>query len=373
MNRIYAVFLLGTILLSGCGVGRFLVGTRTPPPYHFNQDTIAVHKRLIIVDLHADSLLWSRDLLERGSFGHVDIPRLKDANVSFQVFGVVTHVPYGGIGALSFFQFWPPRTWFSYSERALYQAEKLKHIVDKSNGNLIFIKTRDDLTRLITRKHQGDDVIGCTLGLEGVHALEGDLSNLNRLYDAGFRMMSLAHLFDNKSGGSSDGDQKGGLSPWGRILVQRIQEKNIILDVAHSSPKAIDDVLEITKKPIIASHTGVQGTCNNQRNLSDKHIIGIAGTGGVIGISAFKRAVCGESLSDTVAAIIHVKKLVGIDHVAIGTDFDGAVTTPIDTSGLPLLTQLLIKEGFTQAEIRKVMGENAINVMLKILPQKQKS
>lgn len=376
-----SIFLIGTIFLVGCTVEPFLNKTRVSPPYKVSSNALALHKRLTVVDLHADSLLWNRNLLKRGSSGHVDVPRLMEANVCFQVFGVVTKVPWRGdpdnnpgtsdiIGLNSMIQCWPSRTWNSLLGRALYQSEKLENLIKDSKGNLFFIKNREELKELLAKKQKGEKVIGFTLGLEGVHALEGELSNLDKLYDAGFRMIGLAHRFDNKAGGSSDGVKKGGLSNWGRELVQRIQAKNMILDLAHSSPKVIDDVLKITKKPVIVSHTGVRGTCNSQRNLSDKHIIGIAKTGGIIGLTAFKRAVGGESLADTVAAILYVKKLVGVEHVAIGFDFDGAVTTPVDVTGLPLLTQLLLKEGLTEKEIRKIMGENAINLMLKFLPEK---
>jgi membrane dipeptidase len=112
----------------------------------------------------------------------------------------------------------------------------------------------------------------------------------------------------------------------------------------------------------------VQGTCDNERNLSDRHIRGIADTGGVIGIGLFRWATCGKKLTDTVRAMRYVADLVGVEHVALGSDFDGAVTTVVDSSGLVMLTDALLKEGFSEAEIAAIMGGNALRVFRQTLP-----
>ena len=157
--------------------------------------------------------------------------------------------------------------------------------------------------------------VGALLGLEGVHA-EGSLSNLDKLYEAGFRQIGLAHLFDNEAAGSGQGVNKGGLTPFGRSLVKRIQEKHRVIDLAHASAQAIDDVLAITTAPGVVSHTGVKGDCNSPRNLSDAEVKGIAATGGVIGIALFEPAVCGARFEDTARAMRYLADLVGVEHVA---------------------------------------------------------
>jgi len=131
----------------------------------------------------------------------------------------------------------------------------------------------------------------------------------------------------------------------------------------------IDDVLALATTPVVSSHTGVKGTCDNQRNLSDRQIRGIARTGGVIGIGVWNTAVCGKNAVAMVRAMKYVRDLVGIDHVALGSDFDGAVNAMFDVSGLSLITEELMNQKFTEEEIRKIMGENVVRVLLETLPR----
>jgi len=351
-----------------------------PPPYRVREETGSLHKRLFVADLHADPLLWNRNLLKRHDYGHVDVPRLVDGNVALQVFAVATKVPWGlnfernaadsdMVTMLAVAQAWPPRTWGSLLQRALYRAEKLERFAAQSQGRLVLVKSVRELDALLARRRTEPELVGALLALEGVHALEGDLANLDVLYDAGFRLIGLAHFFDNEAGGSAHGVEQGGLTPFGRELVQHIQEKNMVLDLAHASPQVIDDVLEMTTAPVLVSHTGVRGTCDNQRNLSDAHVRRIAATGGIIGIAMFETAVCGTTVADTVRAIRYGTDLVGVDYVAVGSDFDGAITAPIDASGMALLTEALMDQGFAEKEVARIMGGNALRVLRGVLPE----
>jgi len=200
--------------------------------------------------------------------------------------------------------------------------------------------------------------------------IEGDLRNLDRLYDAGFRMIGLAHFFDNEIGGSAHGVKKGGLTNEGKRLVALMQAKGMVVDLAHASPKTIDDVLAMTKKPVVVSHTGVRGTCDNVRNLSDTQLKAIARTGGLIGMTYFGHAVCGESIGAVARAFRHARDVAGADHLALGSDFDGTVQEPFDTTGLVVLVDALLGEGFTPEEVRLVMGENVFRVLGELLPEK---
>ena len=143
----------------------------------------------------------------------------------------------------------------------------------------------------------------------------------------------------------------------------------MLLDVSHASIATIDDVLGIATRPVVASHTGVRGTCESVRNLSDEHLGGIAATGGIVGIGFWPTACCGTDAYAIATSIAHAAAVVGIDHVALGSDFDGAVPTPFDATGLVLLTDALLDVGFDDDAVRRVMGENALRLLAATLPR----
>jgi membrane dipeptidase len=206
-------------------------------------------------------------------------------------------------------------------------------------------------------------VTGGLLSIEGLQDLQGDPANLDRLYAAGFRMAGFAHFFDNEAAGSMHGIAKGGLTPLGRQVLRRMEAIGMIVDVAHASHAAVADMLAVARRPVVSSHGGVQATCKVNRNLTDDEIRGIARTGGVVGIGFWEAAVCSTSPKAVAAAIAHVRDLVGIDHVGLGSDFDGEVTTGFDASQLDVVTQALVDRGFSEQEIAKVMGGNVLRVL----------
>lgn len=351
------------------------------PPYMSSERAVELHKKLLVADLHADSLLWDRNLLDRGTRGHVDVPRLMDGNVALQAFTVVTKTPFiwkmniernddttDNITILAIAERWPTSTWSSLTQRALYQASKLQDFTARSGGKFTLIKSSADLSSYLDRRIADPQITAGFLGIEGAQALDGDLANIDVLFDAGFRMMSPSHFFDTDIGGSAHGVEKGGLTDKGREMIKRMEAKRMIVDVAHASAKTIDDVLALATRPVFVSHTGVRGTCDNQRNLSDDQLKGIARTGGVIGIGYWDTAVCGTDAAAIAKAIRYAANLVGVDHVGLGSDFDGAVTTPFDTSGLVQITDALVAEGFTDEEIGKVMGRNVLRLLIQNLP-----
>ncbi|ELS34463.1 MULTISPECIES: dipeptidase [Pseudanabaena] len=339
----------------------------------------ALHDSLNIVDLHADSLLWGRDLSKLENYGHVDVPRLLQGNVALQVFTVVTKVPTplllegnndrsDNITKLAILQRWPIRSWFSLKERALYQARRLQSLERETSGKFRMIKTKQDLNDYLAQRQKNREITSGLLGLEGAHALEGQIENVNQFYEAGFRLIGLSHFFDTEVSGSAHGVDKGGLSPFGREVLKRMEALGLIIDLAHASAQTMNEVLQITSHPVLVSHTGVQGTCNNARNLSDRQLQQIAQSGGVIGIGFWETAVCGEDVSAIARAIRYVADKVGIDYVAIGSDFDGAVRVPFDVANLGQLTQALQKEGFSEKEIEKIMSLNVTRLLQKLLP-----
>ena len=180
-------------------------------------------------------------------------------------------------------------------------------------------------------------------------------------------MIGPTHFFDNELGGSAHGESGDGLTEFGKAAVRRMNDLGIFVDLAHSSPAIVDDVLAISTQPVIVSHTGVRAVLDSQRNLSDEQIKKIAEKGGIIGVAFFDMAVGEPELPNIIASIKHIRDLVGIEYVALGSDYDGSVAVPFDITGLPLIVEGLLKEGFTKTEIRAVMGENVKEFFLKNL------
>jgi microsomal dipeptidase-like Zn-dependent dipeptidase len=253
-------------------------------------------------------------------------------------------------------------------ERTLYQAWKLSDLAARSDGRLSIIRTGADLSAFLERRRHEPGLTAALLGVEGAHALEGDLSNLDLFFERGIRLMSPTHFFDNDLGGSAHGLRKGGLTDKGRELIRRMEARHMILDLAHASPQLIDDALAVATRPVVVSHTGVKGTCDNTRNLSDEQIKGVARAGGLIGIGYWETAVCGRDAKAIARAIRYTANRAGVEHVALGSDFDGFVSTPFDATGLVQMTDALLAENFTEAEIRMIMGENVLRVLMQDLP-----
>ena len=337
-----------------------------------------LHETITIADMHIDSLLWSRDLTDHDTIGHADIPRLQAGNVALQMFTTITKTPenqnYQGnsadtdrISALALVQRWPIRTWDNLTERALYQAERLYAFSEASEGQFRVITTKTELQSLLWDRQQNTMLVGGMLGIEGAHALSNNINNLDRFYKAGFRMMGLQHFFDNELGGSLHGIEKGGLTEFGRQVVERMNELSMVIDVSHSSTKVVEDVLTLSTQPIVLSHTGVFSHCQNNRNIPDNLLRQIAGKGGLIAIGYWEAAVCDDTPAGIAKAIDAAVKLVGIDHVALGSDFDGAVATRFDTSELIYLTQSLIDLGYNDSDIAQVMGGNMVRFFAQVL------
>lgn len=355
------------------------LNTLIPSDTVLSTEAAHFHATLHAVDLHADALLWPRDLTQRHKNGHVDIPRLVDGNVAVQVFSAVTKTPRGlnyesnssesdNITLLAAAERYPLRAWTSLRERALWQARRLEMAVAKSNGRLRQVRDTAELASLFVDRSQGARVVGAVLATEGLHPLEGKLANLDTLFASGFRIFGLTHFFDNEIGGSAHGLAKGGLTPFGDSVLKRIEQLGGIVDVAHASPKLIADVLLATTRPLMVSHTGVQGTCPGARNLTDDQLRAIAARGGVVGIGYWEGAVCKPTLEAFSRAVVHAIGIAGEDHVSLGSDFDGSTQTPIHTGQLALVTQALQRAGLTESQVRKVIGENALRFLRANLP-----
>ena len=332
-----------------------------------------------IADLHCDMLLWDRNFLEEHDYGHVDLLRMQKANMAFQIFTIVSKTPRGinieqnsdetdQIALLSFAQLRPPTNWFSIKARALNQCNELYKAAEESKGAFRVVSTQNELQQFITDRAKDRSLTAGMLGLEGAHCLEGDINNLKTFYDAGVRYIGLTHFFDNEWAGSAHGMKKEGLTTLGKQLVTKMGEMNMIIDLAHSSSQTIDEVFALTDRPVIISHTGVKGMCDNQRNLSDQHLKEIGKRNGLVGIGLWDTAVCGNDAEATAKSIRYVADMIGVDKVTLGSDFDGALTTHFDVTGLPLIMEALKNDNFSDEEIELIMGGNVRNFLLRNLP-----
>jgi len=387
MKRYFTIFVLALIVV----LGLFLTFAPTildkrqnlvveHQPYKISPQAQALHSSLLVGDWHADSLLWMRNLSEEYDYGHLDFPRMQQGNLGLQMFTTVTKSPSGqnyelnqtdasdNITLLAMMQRWPTATWSSLAERALFQADKLHHLAAHDPDNLMLIRSRTELAEFLQRRQSNSTLIGGLLGTEGSHALDGDLANIQGLYNRGFRMMSLQHFFDNKLGGSLHGTSGAGLTQFGRDAVAEMLALGIMLDVSHSSEQVVADTLALSDKPLIVSHTGFQGHCDSPRNISDALMEQIAAAGGLIAVGFWDGAICGNSPATVAAAIVYGIGLVGEDHVALGSDFDGTVTTSFDGSEMAVITQALLDANLSEQQIRKVMGENMLGYLQTYLP-----
>ena len=343
-------------------------------------ETRAFHEQLIVGDLHADSALWGKDLLHRNDWGQVDLPRLIAGGATLQMFTTVTKSPRGqnyeqnasdaadNITLLAMAQRWPAETYDSLFARALLQAGRVQATAEQS-PQLMLISNQTDLNDLLAQRGRGNSIIGALLGTEGSHALDGKLENIDELYDAGFRMMGLHHFFDNRLGGSLHGESQAGLTPFGEQAVLNMQKTGIMIDVAHSSEATVRDTLRLTDgAALIVSHTGFNGHCPSPRNISDETMALITEAGGLVGVGFWADVTCGQGIDAIAGAIQYGVERFGVNHIALGSDWDGSVTTPIDASQLPHLTQALLDAGLTQAEVRAVMGGNMVRFLAQHLP-----
>ena len=418
----FAIFI---VFLSGCTALPPLlesIANRVveKPPYSVSQEAQILHDELFIVDLHADPLFMGRDLTEEASYSHIDLPRLLKANVALQAFTVWTAGRYPASPDgwevagffLRFFPDWPVESFHSLFERAKFQAGRLFDLEEKWNAmdnewnrachknypnikTFRVIKNRIDLEKFLEDRKKCPHILAGYLGIEGAHAVDGKAENVKKLYDEGYRMMSLTHMFDNKLGGSSEGSRREGITELGRSVIDEMLDAKDakgpwIIDLAHASPELMDDIAEITQKKapktiFVSSHTGVKGiiqdrvNCDYSRQIGDRHIRLIAKSGGVVSIGFGARFHCKSDVESIVNAIRHtidaidsanIPGVQGINHIGLGSDFDGGVKPPFDVTGLPKLTEALLKDGFTNAEIHKIMGGNSLRVLTEALPRK---
>jgi microsomal dipeptidase-like Zn-dependent dipeptidase len=353
-------------------------------------ESVRFHNGCFIADLHADVCLWRRDHMRRNWRGHVDLPRLHEGNVALQFVTVPTKLvisPRFPRLFLADLFFWGalvslqrPDTWFSAPARVRLQLSRLARWVAASEGKIGMVRTRGEFIELKERRERNEDVIGVMLGLEGAHVLRGGL-DVPWLAAQGFCVVGITHFNDTRFGDSAHGVRMGGLKPAGRELVRQLEKYSITVDLAHASAALIEDILEMHRegelsRPLLVSHTGIKGVYDHRRNISDSQAVAIAATGGLIGITLFAPglpradlAALGESIGYLVR-LLDDAGLEGARHVAIGSDFDGAVRTVVDAAGWPRITAELLKSGYglSREQVELIVGGNIRNFFIQNLP-----
>ena len=348
-------------------------------PYDFTERSVKLLNSFdFIGDLHCDAMMWQRNMNKRHNFGHVDIPRLQEANVAFQAFTMVTKSPDGlnndtndadsdRITGLVIGQAKPISSWFSLFGRAMNQCNRLNKAARK-NEFFSIIGSKSEFSSFLAKRKKDRKHVAAFLGAEGGHCLEGNIDNLQKLYDNGVRMLGPTHFFDNELGGSAHGVSKKGLSDFGKEVILKMDELGMIIDISHSSSQIILDIQKISSSPLLTSHSGVDGTCPSNRNLSDEELRMVAKSGGLVGIGFFELATCANTIQSIVDAMLHVKKIIGVEYLTLGSDFDGSVNTPFDVTGLPLLVESMLLNGFTEEETKAIFGDNLKRFLLINLP-----
>ena len=362
-----------------------------------------LHSSSIVVDTHDDTtqhLLDPKfDLSARHSDGNIDIPRMRD----------------GGLSAI-FFSIWISGKILGpeAAKKALDQIDAVRETVRKHPGDLVLATSAEEV-----RAAKKQNKIAALMGVEGGHMMGNDLAVLRTFAALGVRYMTLTHMENNEWADSSTAKpEHNGLTDFGKDVVREMNRLGIIVDISHVSDKTFDDVLATSKAPVFASHSSCRSICNAARNMTDDMIRDLAKNGGVIQINyhvgflsqefrdfeaahpdaekeinAEVKKRCGENEACKLTAgdqvvrdfmnagklpkvdwtliidhIDHAVKIAGVDHVGLGSDFDGAVM-PLgmeDVSHIPRITDGLLKKGYSESDIRKILGENTLRLLSEV-------
>jgi membrane dipeptidase len=376
------------------------VAARSIPADAIAERAHTLHFSSIVLDTHDDTTqrFFSKDydLGKRNPDGHVDIPRMRE----------------GGMNAI-FFSIWidgrimgPPAV-----EKALDQIDAVRQNVHKYSNDLVLARTAEDV-----RRAHAQGKIAALMGVEGGHMIGNDVRMVRIFADLGVRYMTLAHFYNDEwADSSTDKPAHNGLTDFGTDVVREMNRQGILVDISHVSDKTFYDALKISKAPLIASHSSCRALCNHARNMSDDMIRALAAKGGVIQIN-YERSFIDQAYKDAyeketggvvqhlsevskgcnndeacisremaklqqklteegklphvsweriIDHIDHAVKLVGPDHVGLGSDFDGADMPDglEDCSKLPKITEALMRKGYSDEDIRKILGENTLRIM----------
>lgn len=324
------------------------------------ENTAAVHASSIVFDAHCDTLLavtaGRRELTERSQEGEVDIPRLQEAGVTAQVFAVFIEDEWR----------WRPTV------QALRMIDHFHRAASASDGTLRLATSARDIEEARTA-----GAVAGILSLEGAEPLDGDLSVLRMFHRLGVRAVGLTWNHRNQAAdGIAESRTLGGLTEFGVELVRELNRLGMWVDVAHLAPRGVEEVLQLSEAPVIASHANARALCPHPRNLTDQQLEGIAATGGVVGATFYWEFIAAEQAEATVDRLVdhidHMVRVMGIDHVGLGSDFDGFLGEPPppgldDVTHLPHLTTKLFERGYRTEDVQKILGGNFLRVFREVV------
>ncbi|MFC1889355.1 dipeptidase [Thermodesulfobacteriota bacterium] len=328
----------------------------------------SLHQEAFVADLHADPLIWNRDLNRRTKKGHIDFPRLREAGVDLQVCGLPTYGPpfKSAFRIVCWLQGWPREARKNPVARANWMIDQLERFIEESDGSVLLVRDPDEM-----EYNRSMGILSTMLVIEGGQVLDGRVENLDTFFQRGVRGIGLTHFVPNDLGGGSfkKADRDRGLTDLGRKIIGHANDLGIIVDLAHASEATVLDILDTSRAPMMFSHTGLHAVHDHWRNISDDVVAKVAGKGGIIGVifqtgylsDKIDGFLGGNSIDDLVDHIMHVVDLAGPEHVAYGSDFDGGINPPRgmkDVTDLPLVTAALLERGLPEEDVRLILGGN---------------
>jgi len=363
-----------------------------------SQDQLARARKIsaesLGIDSHIDTiqrvLIGNVDLTQRSTTGHVDFPRLREGGMHAPFFALWVPVYYPGAEAV---------------RRTLDLRDAMQSVLDAHKDQIELATTAADIERIVK-----SGKLAAFLSIEGGHQIDDDLAVLRMYYRMGIRAMTLSHFKNNNwADSSTDKPQHNGLTPFGKDVVREMNRLGMLVDVSHVSDKTFYDAIATSTKPVILSHSSCRALSDVPRNVTDDMLRALAKNGGVIGINfgegfinpkdagtlmatvaaastapnltgkalddyaaeEYRHDLTGSikvfaTIDDVAGHIDHAVKIAGIDHVAIGSDFDGISGPPQgleDISKMPALVAALLKRGYSERDIKKILGENTLRVI----------
>ena len=329
--------------------------TREAKSYH---DACELHHEIVTLDSHCDTPMFFPQGVDFGSRDEkllVDLHKMTEGHQDATI--MVAYLPQSLADS-------QPKGCRKFADDIF---DKIEEIVSQHQEHIAIAK---DYVELVFHKETGRKSI--MLGIENGIALEGDLKNLKHFADRGIVYMTLCHNGDNDICDSAKGSNThNGVSDFGKKVIRKMNKLGIMVDLSHASEKSFYDALEISKLPIVCSHSSCRALCDHPRNLTDDQMRALAKKGGVMQItlySGFLRSDGEATMEDAIAHLEHAIELMGIDHVGIGTDFDGdgGIRGLANSSELLNLTRQLMSRGYSDDDIHKIWGGNFLHLMTKI-------
>jgi membrane dipeptidase len=350
-------------------VDRLLNRTVVRGPSPVPPEVAEFHASIPVVDMLVGTPLFRRGFLRRIGHGHVDLPRARDGGLDVINFSIATRFPNlrGTLSAIHFRALGVPPERL-HSDMAIVETflDRIDAWVAASDGRLAWFDPA-------LPPPGPDDPIRCLAGIQGGHALGGDLRNIERLHRRGVRMLALAHVMDTPMAGSGSGRRAGGLTGYGREAVAELERVGVVVDLAHASVTAIREALPLLHRPFVVSHTGFTALAGSRswwrryspatRNLPDDVVREVGQAGGLVGVTLATDLIGGTTMAVVLRSFAHALELVGPDRVALGSDFDGALRMPFDVTGLPALTGALLGAGMGRPVVTGIMGGNALRLL----------